>query len=56
MTHGSADRFGEAIVTRGVLLGLAPGGGTDLDAALERAGATLSAGDAVAVRGGWDIN
>ncbi|OAP21868.1 putative cyclase [Amycolatopsis sp. M39] len=56
MTHGSADRFGEAIVTRGVLLDLAPGGGTDLDAALERAGATLSAGDAVAVRGGWDIN
>ncbi|MBP0457218.1 cyclase family protein [Streptomyces montanisoli] len=66
VTHGSADPFGEGIVTRGVLLDLAPGGAglpagarigsTDLDAALERAGTTLSAGDAVAVRGGWDTN
>ncbi|MFQ6147767.1 cyclase family protein [Streptomyces seoulensis] len=65
VTHGSADAFGEGIVTRGVLLDLAPGGSlpadmrvadTDLDAALERAGTTLSAGDAVAVRGGWDTN
>ncbi|MFD7921580.1 cyclase family protein [Streptomyces sp. NPDC059740] len=64
--HGSADAFSEGIVTRGVLLDLAPGGGslpadgriagTDLDSALERAGTTLSAGDAVVVRGGWDIN
>lgn len=66
VTHGSADPFGEGIVTRGVLLDLAPGGGSlpadqrisgaALDAALERAGTTLSAGDAVAVRGGWDTN
>ncbi|NEA46703.1 cyclase family protein [Streptomyces sp. SID10815] len=65
VTHGSADAFGEGIVTRGVLLDLVPGGSlpadmrvadTDLDAALERAGTTLSAGDAVAVRGGWDTN
>ncbi|MFJ8982545.1 cyclase family protein [Streptomyces sp. NPDC102282] len=66
VVHGSADPFGEGIVTRGVLLDLAPEGGslpadariggTDLDTALERAGTTLFAGDAVAVRGGWDIN
>ncbi|MGY1433559.1 cyclase family protein [Streptomyces reniochalinae] len=66
VTHGSADPFGEGIVTRAVLLDLAPGGGslpadrriggTDLDAALERAGTALSPGDAVAVRGGWNIN
>ncbi|MGI5473218.1 cyclase family protein [Streptomyces sp. CA-132043] len=66
VTHGSADPFGEGIVTRGVLLDLAPGGGslpadrriggTDLNAALERAGTTLAAGDAVAVRGGWDTH
>ncbi|MFJ8932816.1 MULTISPECIES: cyclase family protein [unclassified Streptomyces] len=66
VTHGSADPFGEGLVTRGVLLDLAPGGGSlpadrridgaDLDAALERTGTTLSAGDAVAVRGGWDTN
>ncbi|MFK0194868.1 cyclase family protein [Kitasatospora sp. NPDC090308] len=66
VTHGSADPFGEGIVTRAVLLDLAPGGGrlpadrrvtgADLDAVLQRAGTPLSAGDAVAVRGGWDIN
>ena len=63
--HGSAAPFGAGVVTRGVLLDLAPGGslaadrhigGTDLDAALERAGVSLEAGDAVAVRGGWDTN
>ncbi|MYX30211.1 cyclase [Streptomyces sp. SID8381] len=66
VTHGSADPFGEGIVTRAVLLDVAPGGvslsadkrvgATDLDAALERAATTLSAGDAVAVRAGWDTN
>ena len=64
--HGSTDPFGAGVVTRGVLLDLAPGGGSlpadgriaaaDLDAALDRAGTVLSAGDAVAVRGGWDTN
>lgn len=64
--HGSADGFGTGIVTRGVLMDLAPGGGslaadqrvggTDLDTALERAGVSLHPGDAVAVRGGWDTN
>ncbi|MEV0622356.1 cyclase family protein [Nonomuraea sp. NPDC050404] len=66
VTHGSADPFGAGVVTRGVLLDLAPGGGslpadrhigaTDLDSALDRAGTMLSSGDAVAVRGGWDTN
>ncbi|MDJ0386159.1 cyclase family protein [Streptomyces sp. G-G2] len=66
VTHGSADPFGAGVVTRGVLLDLAPGGGrlpadrrvagADLDAALERADTVLSSGDAVAVRGGWDTN
>ncbi len=63
--HGSADSFGAGIVTRGVLLDLAPGGAldahhrvsaADLDAAQERAGVTIEPGDAVAVRGGWDPN
>ncbi|MFD7536230.1 cyclase family protein [Streptomyces sp. NPDC059819] len=66
VVHGSADPFGAGIVTRGVLLDLAPDGGslsadrpigaTDLDAALDRAGTVLSSGDAVAVRGGWDTH
>ncbi|MFJ2740790.1 cyclase family protein [Streptomyces sp. NPDC087440] len=66
VARGSADPFGAGIVTRGVLLDLAPGGGSlpadrrigaaDLDAALDRAGTTLACGDAVAVRGGWDTN
>ncbi len=64
--HGSADVFGAGIVTRGVLLDLTAEGGrldagrrigaADLDRALERSGATLHPGDAVAVRGGWDTN
>ena len=63
--HGSADPFGAGVVTRGVLLDLAPGArlpadrqveAADLDAALHRTGTALSAGDAVAVRGGWDTN
>ncbi|MFB6549334.1 cyclase family protein [Streptomyces sp. NPDC056405] len=65
VTHGSADPFGPGVVTRGVLLDLAPGGSlaadhrvgaTDLDAALERTDMALYPGDAVAVRGGWDTN
>lgn len=66
VTHGSADVFTSGILTRGVLLDLAPGGGriaadkrigaADLAAALERTGESLHAGDAIALRGGWDIN
>lgn len=64
--HGAADPFGAGIVTRGVLLDLAPHGGSldadrrvgaaDLDVARERAGATLHPGDGLALRGGWDTN
>ncbi|GGF22765.1 cyclase family protein [Subtercola lobariae] len=65
--HGSADPFSAGVVTRGVLLDLAPEAGAqidagarvsaaDLDAALERTGVSLEPGDAVAVRGGWDTN
>ncbi len=64
--HGSADVFGEGIVTVGVLLDLASDGGAlaedkrieapDLENALVRAGVELLAGDAVVVRAGWDTN
>jgi kynurenine formamidase len=63
--HGSADHVGAGLVTRGILLDLAPGGslaaehrvgGTDLDAALDRAGVSVNPGDAIAVRGGWDTD
>lgn len=64
--HGSADHAGSGIVTRGILLDLAPDDGqldetarvsaADLAAALEHAGGSLEPGDAVAVRGGWDTN
>ena len=64
--HGSADPFGTGVVTRGVLLDLAPDdvpldaghrvGATDLDDALQRAGVDLQPGDAVAVRAAWDTD
>ncbi|WP_424215740.1 cyclase family protein (plasmid) [Streptomyces sp. BI20] len=64
--HGSADPFGDGVVTRAVLLDLAPHGrrlpadrrvgADDLDAALRRTGTTLTPGDAVVVRGGWDTD
>ncbi|UEJ81811.1 cyclase family protein [Brachybacterium halotolerans subsp. kimchii] len=64
--HGSADPFTRGIITRGVLLDLAPEGtpltaedrigGGDLDAALERQGAEVHAGDAIVVRGNWDLS
>ncbi|MFG3133265.1 cyclase family protein [Streptomyces tendae] len=64
--HGSADPFTAGIVTRGVLLDLASNGdgltadgrvgGADLAAALKRTGTSLYAGDAVALRGGWDTD
>ncbi|GLZ02243.1 cyclase family protein [Actinoplanes sp. NBRC 103695] len=61
--HGAADVYAEGILTRGVLLDLAPGGqlppahpvtGADLDAAAARAGVEILPGDAIVVRGGWD--
>lgn len=63
--HGSGNSFGAGLVTRGVLLDLAPQtsldadrriGASDLQAALEQANVRLHPGDAVAVRGGWDTN
>ncbi|MCG7310803.1 cyclase family protein [Brachybacterium sp. ACRRE] len=64
--HGSADPFTRGIITRGVLLDLAPEGspltaedrisGGDLDDALERQGAEVHAGDAIVVRGDWDLS
>ncbi|MGP3749884.1 cyclase family protein [Streptomyces sp. IBSNAI001] len=64
--HGSADHAARGIVTRGILLDLAPDRGsldaahrvsrTDLDAALNRAGTSVYPGDAIVVRGGWDVN
>lgn len=61
--HGAADVYADGIVTRGVLLDLAPGGrlapghpvtGADLDAAAARAGVDVRSGDALVVRGGYD--
>ncbi|WP_152354275.1 cyclase family protein [Brachybacterium subflavum] len=64
--HGSADPFTRGIIARGVLLDMAPEGspltaedrigGGDLDAALKRQGSEVHAGDAIVVRGGWDLN
>lgn len=60
--HASTAVFGDGVVTRGILLDLAPQGqlpeaypvtGADLDAAEERAGLRLEPGDALVVRGGW---
>ncbi|MET9231933.1 cyclase family protein [Lentzea sp. NPDC003310] len=63
VVHGAADVFAGGIVTRGVLLDLAPGGrladghavtADDLDAAAERVGVVVESGDALVVRAGWD--
>ncbi|MFD5825955.1 cyclase family protein [Lentzea sp. NPDC060358] len=63
VTRGAADVFAGGIVTRGVLLDLAPGGkladghgvtAGDLDAAAARAGVEVEEGDALVVRAGWD--
>lgn len=64
--RGSADAFGAGILTRGVLLDLAPDQGqleadhrveaAELENALARTGVSLCSGDAVVVRGGWDTN
>lgn len=64
LAHASTTAFADGVLTRGVLADLAPGGslppghpvtGADLDRALARAGADVSAGDALVVRGGWDL-
>lgn len=64
--HGSPDPFGGGILTRGILLDLAPDdlplaperriGVEDLDAALQRTGAELHPGGAVVVRAAWDTD
>jgi len=65
MRHGSTRAFNSGILTRGVLLDLAPGAslppdhsitGADLDAAAKRAATTLESGDAIVVRGGWTVS
>jgi len=62
--HGSTRGFGDGIVTRGVFLDLAPGGRLDpgfsvtrdvLERAADKAGAEVRSGDALVVRGGWQI-
>ncbi|WP_033346337.1 cyclase family protein [Catenuloplanes japonicus] len=62
--HGAAHVYGGGILTRGVLLDLAPGGGrldpahpitaADLDAAAARAGTEVLPGDAIVTRTGWN--
>jgi len=61
--HGSTAIFADGVVTRGVLLDLAPGGavaegygvtGADLDDAAIRGGAQVRPRDAIVVRAGWD--
>ncbi|MEJ5869161.1 cyclase family protein [Pseudokineococcus sp. 5B2Z-1] len=63
--HGSTTAFADGVVTRGVLLDLAPGErlppahpvtAADLDAAEERAGVRLEPGDALVVRTGWEVS
>ncbi|SEQ70884.1 cyclase family protein [Lentzea albida] len=63
VVHGAADVFAGGIVTRGVLLDLAPGGmlpdghavtADDLDAAAKRVDVVVESGDALVVRAGWD--
>jgi kynurenine formamidase len=61
--HGSTAIFQHGVVTRGVLLDLAPGDSlpdghgitaADLDAAVGRESLEMHSGDALIVRGGWD--
>jgi kynurenine formamidase len=63
VTHGATSAYADGILTRGVLLDLAPGGrlpdghavtAGDLQAAAERAGVEVQSGDALVVRAGWD--
>lgn len=61
--HGSTAAFADGILTRGVLLDLAPEGrmtprheitGKDLDQSEERLRVRVESGDALVLRGGWD--
>ena len=61
--HGSTAAFADGILTRGVLLDMAPGGrmdagheitGRDLDEAEQRSQVRVESGDALVLRGGWD--
>ena len=63
--HGSTTAFADGVLTRGVLLDLAPGDrlppahpvtGADLDAAEQHGGVPLEPGDALVVRGGWSFS
>jgi len=65
VSQGSTSIFGEGIVTRGVLLDLAPHGplrvdhgvtAAELDAAAARAKVEILSGDALVVHGGWDLS
>jgi hypothetical protein len=62
LQHSSTTTFAGGIITRGVLLDLAPENAlppghpitaADLDTAAERAGIAIRAGDGLVVRGGW---
>lgn len=64
LRHGSTAVFAHGVVTRGVLLDLASDGplpeghgvtGAELEAACARAGVEMRGGDALVVRGGWDL-
>ena len=63
--HGSTTAFADGVLTRGVLLDLAPGDrlppahpitSADLDAAEQRSGVCLEPGDALVARGGWTFS
>lgn len=63
--HGSTTSYAAGVVTAGACLDLAPGGrldpghkivAADLDAAEERAGIEVQSGDALVMRGGWDVH
>lgn len=65
VVHGSTTAFADGLLTRGVLLDLAPDGrlpeghaitAADLDDAERRGGTRLEPGDALVVRSGWTVD